>query len=35
MAQLKSENEALLAKAREERAQILKEAREIKGQNYQ
>ena len=30
MAQLKSENEALLAKAREERAQILKEARDIK-----
>lgn len=30
MAQLKSENEALLAKAREERAQMLKEAREIK-----
>jgi F-type H+-transporting ATPase subunit b len=30
MAQLKSENEALLAKAREERAQMLKEARETK-----
>ncbi len=30
MAQMKSENEALLAKAREERAQILKEARDIK-----
>jgi F-type H+-transporting ATPase subunit b len=30
MAQLKSENEALLAKAREERALILKEARDIK-----
>jgi F-type H+-transporting ATPase subunit b len=30
MALLKSENEALLAKAREERAQILKEARDIK-----
>lgn len=30
MAQLKSENEALLAKAREERAQLLKEARETK-----
>lgn len=30
MAQLKSENEALLASAREERAHILKEAREIK-----
>jgi F-type H+-transporting ATPase subunit b len=30
MAQLKSENEALLATAREERAQILKEARETK-----
>ena len=30
MAQLKSENEALLAKAREERAQLLKEAREMK-----
>jgi len=30
MSQLKSENEALLAKAREERAQILKEARDIK-----
>lgn len=30
MAQLKSENEELLAKAREERAVILKEAREIK-----
>src|SRR6478672_13213669 len=30
MAQLKSENEALLAKAREERGQILKEARDTK-----
>jgi F-type H+-transporting ATPase subunit b len=30
MAQLQSENEALLAKAREERAQMLKEARETK-----
>ena len=30
MAQLKSENEALLAAAREERAQLLKEARETK-----
>jgi len=30
MAQLKSENEALLAKAREERSQLLKEARETK-----
>ncbi len=30
MAQLKSENEDLLAKAREERGQMLKEAREIK-----
>jgi F-type H+-transporting ATPase subunit b len=30
MAELKSENEALLAKAREERAQLLKEARETK-----
>jgi F-type H+-transporting ATPase subunit b len=30
MAQLKSENEALLAKAREERGQILKEARDMK-----
>lgn len=30
MAQMKSENEALLAKAREERAQLLKEAREMK-----
>lgn len=30
MAQMKSENEALLAKAREERAQMLKEARETK-----
>ncbi|MFM7671358.1 MAG: F0F1 ATP synthase subunit B [Bacteroidota bacterium] len=30
MTQLKSENEALLAKAREERAQLLKEARETK-----
>ncbi len=30
MAQLKSENEALLAKAREERARMLKEARDIK-----
>jgi len=30
MAQMKSENEALLAKAREERAQLLKEAREAK-----
>ena len=30
MAQLKSENEALLARAREERAQLLKEARETK-----
>jgi F-type H+-transporting ATPase subunit b len=30
MAQLKSENEALLAKAREERGQMLKEARETK-----
>jgi F-type H+-transporting ATPase subunit b len=30
MAQLQSENEALLAKAREERAQLLKEARETK-----
>jgi F-type H+-transporting ATPase subunit b len=30
MAQLKSENEELLAKAREERGQILKEARDIK-----
>ena len=30
MALLKSENEALLAKAREERAQMLKEARETK-----
>ena len=30
MAQLKSENEALLAQAREERAAILKEARDIK-----
>ena len=30
MAQLKSENEALLAKAREERAQMLKEAKETK-----
>jgi F-type H+-transporting ATPase subunit b len=30
MAQLQSENEALLARAREERAQMLKEAREIK-----
>jgi F-type H+-transporting ATPase subunit b len=30
MAQLKNENEALLAKAREERSQMLKEARETK-----
>ena len=30
MAQMKSENEALLAKAREERAQMLKDARETK-----
>jgi len=30
MAQLQSENEALLAKAREERAQLLKDARETK-----
>ena len=30
MAQLKNENEELLAKAREERGQLLKEAREIK-----
>lgn len=30
MAQMKSENEAILAKAREERAQLLKEARETK-----
>jgi F-type H+-transporting ATPase subunit b len=30
MAQLKSENETLLAKAREERATILKEARDVK-----
>jgi F-type H+-transporting ATPase subunit b len=30
MAELKSENEELLAKAREERAAMLKEAREIK-----
>jgi F-type H+-transporting ATPase subunit b len=30
MANMKSENEALLAKAREERAQLLKEARETK-----
>lgn len=30
MAQMKSENEALLTKAREERAQLLKEARETK-----
>jgi F-type H+-transporting ATPase subunit b len=30
MAQMKSENEAILAKAREERAQMLKEARETK-----
>ena len=30
MAQMKSENEALLAKVREERAQLLKEARETK-----
>src|ERR1700733_14176656 len=30
MAQLKNENEELLAKAREERSQMLKEAREIK-----
>src|ERR1044071_6640051 len=30
MAQMESENEALLAKAREERAQLLKEARETK-----
>ena len=30
MAQMKNENEALLAKAREERAQLLKEARETK-----
>jgi F-type H+-transporting ATPase subunit b len=30
MAQLQSENEALLARAREERAQLLKEARETK-----
>jgi len=30
MAQMKSENEALLAKAREERAQMLKEARDTK-----
>ncbi len=30
MAQMKSENEALLAKAREERSQLLKEARETK-----
>ena len=30
MAQMKSENEALLAKAREERAAMLKEARETK-----
>ncbi|HEV3224658.1 MAG TPA: F0F1 ATP synthase subunit B [Puia sp.] len=30
MAQLKSENEALLAKAREERAQMLREARDTK-----
>jgi F-type H+-transporting ATPase subunit b len=30
MAQMKSENEALLAKAREERAQLLKEARDTK-----
>ena len=30
MAQMKSENEALMVKAREERAQMLKEAKEIK-----
>ncbi len=30
MAQLKSENEALLVKAREERGQMLKEARDTK-----
>jgi F-type H+-transporting ATPase subunit b len=30
MAQMKSENEALMAQAREERAQMLKEAKEIK-----
>ncbi|HET9825680.1 MAG TPA: F0F1 ATP synthase subunit B [Chitinophagaceae bacterium] len=30
MAQMKSENEAILAKAREERSQMLKEAREMK-----
>jgi F-type H+-transporting ATPase subunit b len=30
MAQMKSENEAILAKAREERSQLLKEAREMK-----
>jgi F-type H+-transporting ATPase subunit b len=30
MAQMKSENEAILAKAREERSQMLKEARETK-----
>src|SRR5205823_2923039 len=30
MAQMKSENEALLAKAREERAQMLKDAKETK-----
>src|SRR5215216_1578269 len=30
MAQLQSENEALLAKAREERAQLLKEARDTR-----
>ena len=35
MAQLKSENEALLAKAREERAQLLKEATRNKRQDHQ
>lgn len=30
MAQMKSENEALMAKAREERSQLLKEAKELK-----
>lgn len=35
MAQLKSENEALLAKAREERSAMLKEAKEIKDKMIQ
>ena len=35
MAQMKSENEALLAKAREERAQMLKEARDTKDHDDQ